>query len=67
MKSLAVVLNSTFRYIDDLLSKSNCYFQSYIVLIYLSALEMKVTTEYESYVSYVDILPEKDINCNITT
>ena len=66
-KSLAVAFNSTFRYIDDVLSINNCYFHTYVDSIYPSELEIKDTTESASSVSYLDILLEMDIDGNLTT
>jgi hypothetical protein len=41
-KPLAVAFNSTYRYIDDVLSINNHQFHSYIDSIYPSELEIKV-------------------------
>lgn len=58
-KTLDVTFYSTLRYIDDVLSINNNYFHSYVNSIYPSELEMKDTKNL-TYVSYLDILPEKD-------
>jgi hypothetical protein len=44
-KPLVVAFNSTFRYIDDVLSINNNQFHSYFDSIYPSELEIKDTTE----------------------
>ena len=66
-KTLAVAFNSTFRYIDDVLSINNGNFHSYVDTIYPGGLEIKDTTESDTSVSYLDILFEKDTNGNLTT
>jgi hypothetical protein len=43
-KPLAVTFNSTFRYIDDVLSINNDQFHSYINSIYPNEFEIKDTT-----------------------
>ena len=55
-KSLAVAFNSTFRYIDDVLSINNDRFHSYVDSIYPSELEIKDTTESSTSASYLDVL-----------
>lgn len=64
IKTLVVALNSIFRYIDDVLSINNSYFHSYINSIYLSKLD---STYFETSVSNLVILLEKDIKGNLTT
>jgi hypothetical protein len=66
-KSLAVAFNSTFRYIDDVLSINNKQFHSYVDLIYPNELEIKHTTECSTSASYLDILLNLDTNGKITT
>jgi hypothetical protein len=44
-RPLAVAFNSTFRYIDDVLSIINDQFDSYVESIYPSEFEIKDTTE----------------------
>ena len=44
-KELAVSFNSTFRYIDDVLSLNNTKFGDYVERIYPIELEMKDTTD----------------------
>jgi hypothetical protein len=51
-KSLAVAFNSTFRYIDDVLSINNNQFQSLVDSIYPNELEIKDTTESFTSPSY---------------
>ena len=46
----------TFRYIDDLLSMNNRYFQDYVSLIYPDDLELKETTESNTPCSFLDLL-----------
>ncbi len=53
-------MNFTFRYIDDVISINNKYFHTYINDIYPSELELKVTTEYTTTVSYYDLLADID-------
>ena len=59
--------NSTFRYIDDVVSIYNDNFHSYVDTIYPGELEIKDTTESDTSASYLDILLEKDTNGNLTT
>jgi hypothetical protein len=44
-KPLAVALNSTYRYIDDVLSINSDLFHSYFYSTFPSELEIKVTTD----------------------
>lgn len=69
LKHLCKILafNSTFRYINDNLFIDNCYFHSHFNSIYPSELEVKDTTDCETYVSYLDILIQKDVNGYLTT
>uniref|UniRef100_A0A8W8MQG4 Uncharacterized protein n=1 Tax=Magallana gigas TaxID=29159 RepID=A0A8W8MQG4_MAGGI len=55
------------QYIDDEFSIDNFYFQTYVDSIYTSELEIKDSAESESFVSYLDILLEMDIYCNLAT
>jgi hypothetical protein len=55
-KSFAVAFNSTFRYIDDVLSITNNHFHSYIDSIYPNELEIKDTTECSTSASHLDVL-----------
>ena len=66
-KSLAVAFNSTFRYIDDVLSINNNQFQSLVDSIYPNELEIKDTTESFTSASYLDVLLKLDTNGKITT
>jgi hypothetical protein len=50
-KSLAVAFNSTFRYIDNVLSINNNHFHSYVDSIYPNELEIKDTTECSTFAS----------------
>jgi hypothetical protein len=51
-KPLAVTFNSTFRYIDDVLSINNDQFHSYVDSIYPSQLEIKDNSELSTSASY---------------
>jgi hypothetical protein len=55
-KKLALSFNHTCRYINDLLSISNHNFHTYVHLIYLEKLEIKVTTESDKSATYLNIL-----------
>ena len=66
-KSLAVAFNSTFRYIDDVLSINNDHFHSYVDSIYPNELEIKDTTECSTSASYLDVLLKLDTNGKLTT
>jgi hypothetical protein len=66
-KSLTLAFNSTFGYINDVLSTNNNQFHSYVDSIYPSELEIKVTTESSTSVSYLDVLLKLDTNGKITT
>ena len=66
-KYLAVAFNSTFRYIDDVLSINNNQFHSYVDSIYPNKLEIKDTTECSTSASYLDVLVKLDTNSRIKT
>jgi hypothetical protein len=66
-KPLAVVINSTFRNIDDVLSINNDRFHSYVDSIYPSELEIKDTTESSTSASYLDVLLNIDAGGKLTT
>jgi hypothetical protein len=66
-KSVAVAFNSTFRYIDNVLSINNSQFYSYVDSIYPDELEIKGTTEWSTSALYLDILLKLDTNGKITT
>jgi hypothetical protein len=66
-KSLAVAFNSTFRYIDGVLSINNDQFQSYVYSIYPSELEIKDSTESSSSASYLEVLLNIDADRKLTT
>jgi hypothetical protein len=63
-KSLAVAFNSTFRYIDDVLSINNNQFHTYVDSIYPYELEIKDTIVF--HICYV-ILLKFDTNGKLTT
>jgi hypothetical protein len=54
-KPLFVAFNLTFRYIDNVLSSNNHWFQSYVDSIYPSELEIKTITESSASASYLDV------------
>jgi hypothetical protein len=66
-KYLAVDFNSTFRYIDEVLSINNNQFQSHADSINPNELENRDTTESPTSASYLDILLKLDTNAKITT
>jgi hypothetical protein len=66
-KSLAVAFNSTFHYIDDVLSINNNHFHSYVDSIYPNALEIKDTTNCSTSASYLDVLLKLDTNGKLMT
>ena len=66
-KSLEVAFNSTFPYIDDVLSIINNDFHSYVDSIYPNKLEIKETTESSMSTSYLDTLLNININGKPTT
>jgi hypothetical protein len=62
-----VAFNSTFRYIDDVLSVNNDQFHSYVDSIYPSELEIKNTTESSTSASYLDVLLNINADRKLTT
>jgi hypothetical protein len=63
-KPLAVSLNHTYRYIDDVLSIRNHNFHNYFYRIHPDELEIKDNTE---SASYLNILLTIDSNARLTT
>ena len=61
------MFNSTFRYIDDLISFGNPKFGEFISEIYPKELELKETTESSNGCSYLDLFLFKDDNNCIRT
>lgn len=59
-KKLAISFNSTFRYIDDVLSLNNSKFGDYVDRIYPIELEIKDTTDTVKSASYLDLHLEID-------
>ena len=59
-KKLAISFNSTFRYIDDVLSLNNSKFGDYVERIYPIELEIKDTTDTVKSASYIDLHLEID-------
>jgi hypothetical protein len=66
-KHPAVAFNSTFRYINDVLSINTDRFHSYVDFIYPSELEIKYTTESSTSASYLDVLLNIDAGGKLTT
>jgi hypothetical protein len=66
-KPLAVAFNSTFRYIDDVISINNDQFHSYVNYIYPSESEIKYNTESFTSASYLDVLLNIDADGKLTT
>jgi hypothetical protein len=66
-KSLAVAFNSTFRYINDVLSINKNHSHSYVDSIYPNELEIKDTTECSTSASYLDVLLKLNTNGKLTT
>jgi hypothetical protein len=62
-----VAFNSTFRYIDDVLSIDNDKFHSYVESIYPSELEIKDTTELSTSASYLNVLLSINAGGKVTT
>jgi len=60
-RKLAHTFNSSFRYIDDVLSRNNSRFRDYLHRIYPNELEVEDTTDTQNYVSYLDLYLEIDI------
>ena len=56
MKRLASQFNFTYRYIDDVLSINNPDFENYLGQMYPPELEIKDTTESNTFASYLDLL-----------
>ena len=59
--------NSSFRYIDDVLSINNDKFAEYIPLIYPPELEIKETTDTDHSVSFLDLHLEFDDSGHLST
>ena len=55
-KKLASQFNFTYRYIHDVLSINNPDFENYLGQMYPAELEIKDTTESNTYASYLDLL-----------
>jgi hypothetical protein len=66
-KILAVTFNSTFRYIDNILSINNNHFHSFVDSIYPNELEIKDITECSTSASYLDVLLKLDRNGKFST
>jgi hypothetical protein len=59
-RKLFQTFNSSFRYIDDVLSLNNSRFGNYLHLIYPNKLEVKDTADTQKSASYLDIYIEID-------
>jgi len=59
-KKFAQTFNSSFRYIDDVLSLNNSQFGDYLHRIYPNEFEAKDTTDTQKFASYLDIHLEID-------
>jgi hypothetical protein len=59
-RKLAQTFNSSFRYIDDILSQHNSQFGDYLHRIYPNEPEAKDTTDTQKFASYLDIHLEID-------
>jgi len=59
-RKLAKIFNSSFRYIDDVLSMNNARFGDYLDHIYPNELEAKDTTDTERSAFYIELHLEID-------
>ena len=59
-RKLAQTFNSSFHYMDDVLSLKNSRFGNYLHLIYPNELEVKVTNDIQKSASYLDLHLEID-------
>ena len=59
-RKLAQTFNSSFRYIDDVLSLNNCRFGDYLHGIYSNELAVKDIADTQTYASYLDLNIEID-------
>jgi hypothetical protein len=59
-RKLFQTFNSSFRYIDDVLSLNNSRFGNYLHLIYPNTLEVKVNADTQKSAFYLDIYIEID-------
>ena len=59
-RKLTKTFNSSFRYIDDVLSLNNFWFSDYLHHIYLNKLEITDTTDTQKSVSYLNLHLEID-------
>jgi hypothetical protein len=66
-KKLARSFNFTFRYIDDVLSRSNSRFSDFVDRIYSIELEIKDTTDADRSASYLDLHLEIDSEGRLIT
>ena len=60
-RKLAQIFNSSFRYIDGVLSLNNSRFCDYLHRIYPNELEVENTTDTQKSTSYLDLHLEIDI------
>ena len=66
-RKLAQTFNSSFRYIDDVLSLNNSRFGDYLHRIYPNELEVKDTTDTQKSASYLDLHLEIDNGGRVNT
>ena len=66
-KKLASQFNFTYRYIDDVLSINNPDFDNYLGQMYTAELEIKDTTENNTFASYLDLLLSIESNGQLRT
>ena len=66
-KRLSSQFNFTYRYIDDVLSINNQYFENYLDQMYPAELEIKDTTESNTYAAYLDLLLSIERNGQLRT
>ena len=59
-RKLAQTFNSSFHYMDDVLSLKNSRFGNYLHLIYPNELDVKVTNDIQKSASYLDLHLEID-------
>ena len=59
-RKLAQTFNSSFRYIDDVLSLNNCRFGDYLHVIYSNELAVKDIADTQTYTAYLDLNIEID-------
>ena len=66
-KRLASEFNFTYSYIDDVVSINNPDFENYLGQMYPPELEIKDTTESNTFASYLDLLLSIGRDCQLRT